>query len=440
MNEKDRLKNKNANDEIKNPSEKNVPVRIKCKVKKVQKDEASQSLNSQSNLEEADKPKEIETEDELLHTNELKNLLKNNSSKQKETDEEKKIQTEDNFSYIDETENQTENTLSESKETYIQSEPETVITDVLIPQIQQNQTYQQYPPQYQQNQPYQQYPPQYQQNQPYQQYPPQYQQNQPYQQYPSQYQRNQPYQQYPPQYQQKQPYHQNQTTKPNKTHLQETEKQNKSNESYLTKSQQKQKAQQELWKEEANKEVKRQNQTISNMTAILGFMGAAIFILLVVLSIKSCSGSTEKNKNSTSEQNYSGSYSTYDDYDNYSRKDYSKKDYYIEDKIVGDDISVTINKVYTKKEYGFVTVIVDCNIYNNSGSTLEFFAYRYFKLNNDGIIKTGYSSDYNYTELAAGATMQTSIKFMYSENANTNFNKMTLTIDGIDVKVANKPN
>ena len=150
-------------DKIKNPSTKSVPVRIK--VRKVQKDEINQSepkaideskeIETEQESENSTffykmfKPfeQETETEDELLHTDELKNLSENNPSDSKETDEPKKVETEQKSE-----ENKNQN-----------SQYQTPIVKYQ-PQYQPNQ---QYPPHYESYQPYQQYQPQ---NQPNQQY------------------------------------------------------------------------------------------------------------------------------------------------------------------------------------------------------------------------------------------------------------------------------
>lgn len=124
-------------DKIKNQTAKSVPVRIK--VKKAQKEEISPSENILSEPKVIDESKEIETENQLLHTDKLKNLSGNNSSAQQETVEPQEIETEQ-----ESTENENQNA---------QYQPPIVKYQ---PQYQPNQ---QYPPRYEPYQPYQQYQP-----------------------------------------------------------------------------------------------------------------------------------------------------------------------------------------------------------------------------------------------------------------------------------------
>ena len=251
--------------------------------------------------------------------------------------------------------------------------------------------------------PVQQIPPQ---NQPYQSYPPQYQSNQQYQQYPPQYQQNQPYQQYPQQYQQ------NQTN-------------------------QKQSDENDLIQNKLKRIIKKIiSFIVAHKKGIIALLSIeAVWIIIILIVIISNNINTEQNKNTTPSQSYSYTNSISENSKNYN----SKKKYYIDDKIVGNHISVTIDRVYTEQKYGQIYVKVDCSIYNKSGGKWTFWANDSFKLNNDGVIESGFGLDYNYTELSAGATIKNTIQFMYSESANTDFDKMVLTIDGIDVQVAHKP-
>lgn len=120
--------------------------------------------------------KETETEDELLHIDEINQITKSVPVRRKckvkriHTDKTSKSESKETVG-LKEIETEQKSTESENQNSQYQPvSPQYLLSE------QQNQQYQQYPPQYQQNQPYQQYPPQYQQNQQYQQYPPQYQQ------------------------------------------------------------------------------------------------------------------------------------------------------------------------------------------------------------------------------------------------------------------------
>ncbi|MGN1457573.1 MAG: hypothetical protein ACI4XP_06430 [Acutalibacteraceae bacterium] len=321
-------------DKIKNQATKSVPVRLK--VKKVHKDEVSQSENIPSDSKVIDESKDIKPE-------------------HKSTD--------------------TENKNSQYQ-----------------PPVQQT------PPQ---NQPYQSYSPQYQSNQQYQQYPPQYQQNQPYQQYPQQYQQNQT-----------------------------NQKQSNENDSIQNKL-----------KRIIKKIISFIVAHKKGIIALLSIEAVWIMIILIVIISNNINTEQNTNKNTNTNTNTtpSQSYSYTNSISENSKNHNSKKKYYIDDKIVGDHISVTIDQVYTEQKYGQIYVKVDCSIYNKSGGNWTFWANDSFKLNNDGVIESGFGLDYNYTELSAGATIKNTIQFMYSESANTDFDKMVLTIDGIDVQVANKP-
>ena len=112
--------------------------------------------------------------------------------------------------------------------------------------------------------------------------------------------------------------------------------------------------------------------------------------------------------------------------------------YYVSDSIMGNDIGVHVWFAYTEKEYGNMYVNVLCEIVNYSGEELTLATDRYFSLNNNGIIKTGYC-DYDYSRMANNATVSTWITFMYPDSANTNLSNMTMNIDGVEVMLADKP-
>lgn len=114
------------------------------------------------------------------------------------------------------------------------------------------------------------------------------------------------------------------------------------------------------------------------------------------------------------------------------------ENYYVTDSIYGDDLNVHVWFAYTQKEYGNLYLKALCNITNRSGGELTLATDSYFSLNNNGIIKSGYC-DYDYSTMASGATISTWVSFCYPESANTNLSNMTLTIDGIDVFLADKP-
>lgn len=112
--------------------------------------------------------------------------------------------------------------------------------------------------------------------------------------------------------------------------------------------------------------------------------------------------------------------------------------YYVTDTVPGKEISAHIFCAYFKVEYGSLYINVLCDIYNNSNDNITFDAGKYFELNNNGLISSGFS-DYDYQQLAAGAKIQTTIKFMYPENASIDFQNMNMTVDGTDASLADKP-
>ena len=112
--------------------------------------------------------------------------------------------------------------------------------------------------------------------------------------------------------------------------------------------------------------------------------------------------------------------------------------YYVTDTVPGKEINAHIYCAYFKAEYGYLYINVLCDVSNNSGDSITFDAGKYFELNNNGVISSG-ACDYDYQQLASGATIQTTISFRYPENANINLQNMSMTVDGTAASLDDKP-
>lgn len=112
---------------------------------------------------------------------------------------------------------------------------------------------------------------------------------------------------------------------------------------------------------------------------------------------------------------------------------------YVSDTVRGNNLEVTVLLAYitTNSDYRIVKVL--CDITNVTNENMTFISSNYFSLNNGGIINEGYDVDYDYQTLAPGTKFRTTIFFSFPANANGNRNSMTMTVDGIDVSLADKP-
>lgn len=111
---------------------------------------------------------------------------------------------------------------------------------------------------------------------------------------------------------------------------------------------------------------------------------------------------------------------------------------YVTDIVGGNNLMVHVRAAYFKVEYEKLWINVVCDITNCTEDVLVLDTPSYFSLNNNGVIKQGYC-DYDYAQMAAKSTISTTISFTYPTNMNSNLNNMVMTVDGMDVSLADKP-
>lgn len=116
----------------------------------------------------------------------------------------------------------------------------------------------------------------------------------------------------------------------------------------------------------------------------------------------------------------------------------SVEQYYLTDTVTGDNLTVHTHCAYHLTDNGCLSVYVICSITNNRSEVMTFNSYSYFSLNNDGIISNATSS-YDYTNIAPGTEFETTVIFTFPDNSNTDFENMTMTVDGIDICLEDKP-
>lgn len=104
--------------------------------------------------------------------------------------------------------------------------------------------------------------------------------------------------------------------------------------------------------------------------------------------------------------------------------------YYVTDDVPGENISVHVHCAYLDNEDNYKYVNALCTITNCSGNTIDFDSGKYFLLNNDGVIASGVSSDYDHTKIKDGVSIQTTLHFQFPESADMNLNNMIMMIDG----------
>ncbi|MGN1457575.1 MAG: hypothetical protein ACI4XP_06440 [Acutalibacteraceae bacterium] len=104
--------------------------------------------------------------------------------------------------------------------------------------------------------------------------------------------------------------------------------------------------------------------------------------------------------------------------------------YYVTDDVPGENISVHVHCAYLDNADNYKYVSVFCTITNCSGNTIDFDSGKYFLLNNDGVIASGVSSDYDHTKIKDGVSIQTTLHFQFPESADMNLDNMIMMIDG----------
>ena len=171
-----------------------------------------------------------------------------------------------------------------------------------------------------------------------------------------------------------------------------------------------------------------QNKKLSRRDIVIGCL-CLVFVFIIFAAIFSNTGKdTPKNNSSTSTYSESTSSSVYK----------PKRVYQITDTTYGKNIGVHVYYAYNECEYGNLYVNVVCGIQNCSGGVLYFSANKYFELDNNGLISTSVSSDYDYTKLASGTTFTTTVRFMFPENANMILDYMMMTVDGEEFILSDK--
>jgi hypothetical protein len=93
---------------------------------------------------------------------------------------------------------------------------------------------------------------------------------------------------------------------------------------------------------------------------------------------------------------------------------------------------------YDKKMNTYV--VVACTVTNNTSSNLQFVAANYFSLNNNGVITTAGTTDYDYTTLAPGGSFFTEITFSCPTITRTGDTfSMTMLVENAQIHLGPAP-
>lgn len=154
---------------------------------------------------------------------------------------------------------------------------------------------------------------------------------------------------------------------------------------------------------------------------------AVLVSSVLIAGCSSTNDTTKTDKTSTSEQSA-------EIVNTAETKEVSNSDsttlYYVTDDVPGENISVHVHCAYWSNADNYKYVSALCTITNCSGSTIDFDSSKYFLLNNDGVIASGVSSDYDHTKIKDGVSIQTTLNFQFPQSANMDLDNMIMMIDG----------
>ena len=99
---------------------------------------------------------------------------------------------------------------------------------------------------------------------------------------------------------------------------------------------------------------------------------------------------------------------------------------------------VSFNSITATTYTDEVVIDLVIHVQNISGTEQMFYAYNIIDINNDGIIKEYCYSDYDAQKIASGKSFNTTVRFSFPGNANTDFSRIIVTVGNDDWTFHNK--